>query len=183
MLYAQQVVSNEELQQILALQQLNLRGIHHEKEEAEQGFVTVAHSLNVLQQMHQLEPSVIAKDKDTLAGYALAMTKECSGIVPELFSLFDGLNQLMYKSKPLSEYSFYVMGQICVAKEYRGKAVFDMLYHMHKEIFHNKYEFVVTQIATRNLRSMRAHERVGFKTIKIHSDKLDEWALVIWDWN
>jgi ribosomal protein S18 acetylase RimI-like enzyme len=182
MLHAAQVSTDRELKQILALQQQNLRGRNNENDEKEQGFVTVAHTLGILQQMHSLEPSVIVKDNDILAGYALVMPKECSSIVPELFSLFEGLDKLRYKNRPLGEYHFYVMGQICVAREYRGKGVFDMLYKKHQEIFQKKYDFVVTQIATRNTRSLRAHERVGFKTVKIHTDELDEWAVVVWDW-
>jgi len=182
MLQARKVNTQTELQQILHLQQQNLRGSNDESVEKEQGFVTVIHNLPVLQQMHSFAPSIIVEDNGVLAGYALTMTKECSTLVPELFSLFSGLENLLYKEKPLTQYHFYVMGQVCVAANYRGKGVFDMLYQKHKEIFGNKYDFVITDIATRNTRSMRAHERVGFKKIKTYRDELDEWAVVIWDW-
>jgi len=183
MLSAAQVTTDKELQQILDLQRQNLRGVHTEAEEKEQGFVTVTHSLEILRQMHRVETSVIVKDNEMLAGYALVMPKECSSIVPELFSLFAGLDKLAYRGKPLNQYRFYVMGQICVAASYRGKGVFDLLYKQHKEALQHKYDFVVTEVATRNTRSMRAHERVGFQTIHIHRDELDEWAVIIWDWN
>ncbi len=176
------VSSLHELQQILALQQLNLRGVNDALEEKEQGFVTVTHSLEKLQQMHRLEPSIIVKDGDILAGYALVMPQECSSIIPELFTLFEGLKKLSYQSKPLSEYRFYVMGQICVAADYRGKGVFDMLYQEHRRVLAHKYDFVITEVATRNTRSIRAHERVGFNVLHIHRDELDEWAVIIWDW-
>jgi hypothetical protein len=179
---ARKVNSTSELRQILNLQQQNLRGVHPAPVEKEQGFVTVVHSLQVLQQMHALEPSIIATDNDVLAGYALVMTKECGGLVPELTSLFSGLGSMLYKNKPLLHYNFYVMGQVCVAEAYRGKKVFDLLYNKHKELLGHTYDFVITDIATRNTRSMRAHERVGFKTIQTYRDELDEWAVVLWDW-
>jgi RimJ/RimL family protein N-acetyltransferase len=182
MIYATTVTATEELQQILALQRQNLRGVNTETEEKEQGFVTLTHSIEILQQMHRIEPSIIAKDNETLAGFALVMPKECSNIVPELFSMFAGLENLSYENKPLSAYHFYVMGQVCVAKAYRGKGVFDMLYEKHKETLQHKYDFVITEVATRNTRSMRAHERVGFKHINTYRDALDEWAVVVWDW-
>jgi ribosomal protein S18 acetylase RimI-like enzyme len=96
--------------------------------------------------------------------------------------MFTRFDQLIYDNKPLPEYHFYIMGQICIAKEYRGKGLFDMLYEKHKEIFQSKYDFVITEVATRNIRSMRAHIRVGFKIIATYTDELDEWAVVIWDW-
>ena len=179
---AKPVTTIAELQQILHLQQQNLRGKNSQQQEKEQGFVTVTHDISQLQQMNQLEPSIIVKDNDAMAGYALVMTVDCSGIVPELFSMFAGLNKLEYQGKPLSEYHFYVMGQVCVAEAYRGKGVFDILYQQHRESFSSKYDFIITEIATRNTRSLRAHERVGFKTIHAYTDELDEWAVVIWDW-
>jgi ribosomal protein S18 acetylase RimI-like enzyme len=181
MLSATQVTTDKELQQILNLQQQNLRGVNTEMEEKEQGFVTVTHSIEILQQMHRIEPSIIVKDNEELAGYALVMPKECSTIVPELFPLFAGLEILEYKGKPLNHYHFYVMGQICVATQYRGKGVFDLLYKKHREALQHKYDFVITEVATRNTRSMRAHERVGFKHLHTHRDELDEWAVIIWD--
>jgi RimJ/RimL family protein N-acetyltransferase len=57
-----------------------------------------------------------------------------------------------------------------------------MLYQQHRQLLQHKYDFVITEIATRNTRSMRAHQRLGFTTIHIHRDALDEWAVVIWDW-
>lgn len=179
---SKQVTTDKELQQILELQQQNLRGKISPAQEKEQGFVTVHHDLQQLQQLHELEPSIIVKDNDILAGYALVMTVECSGIIPELFSMFAGLNKLRYEGKPVSDYHFYVMGQVCVAAAYRGSGVFDQLYQQHREVYKDKYDFVITEIATRNTRSMRAHERVGFKAINVYKDDLDEWAVVIWNW-
>jgi len=74
------------------------------------------------------------------------------------------------------------MGQVCVAAPYRGKGVFDLLYNQHKAAFSHKYDFVITDIATRNTRSMRAHARIGFKKIHTYRDELDEWDTVLWDW-
>jgi ribosomal protein S18 acetylase RimI-like enzyme len=74
------------------------------------------------------------------------------------------------------------MGQICIEKEYRGKGIVPMLYNKHKEIYSSQYDFILTEISTRNIRSLKAHEKIGFKTIHYHRDQLDEWAVVIWDW-
>jgi ribosomal protein S18 acetylase RimI-like enzyme len=183
MLHALQVSTTRELQQILDLQQQNLRGLNNESVEKEQGFVTVTHSMEKLQQMNAMEASIIVKDGDVLAGYALVMPTACSRVIPELFPMFERFGKMLYRDKPLSQHNFYVMGQICVAAAYRGRGVFDMLYNTHRDALRNKYDFVITEIATRNMRSVRAHKRVGFKTIEVYTDELDEWAVVVWDWD
>lgn len=183
MFISKAVTATEELQQILELQQQYLAGHKSIEEEKEQGFVTVHHSLQKLEQMHALAPSVIIKDGKKVIAYALVMLNEAGDLIPELQSMFQLLNRLTYKNQPLNHYRYYVMGQICVDKAYRGKEVFEMLYTKHKELMKEKYDFVVTEIATRNTRSIRAHEKVGFQLLHRFKDEQEEWDVVIWDWS
>lgn len=182
MLHATTVNNTTELQQILQLQQENVAGNITTAELKDQGFVTVVHSLEVLQQMHALQPSVIVKDGDIVVGYALVMPLTFRGFVHQLEPMFDNFKSLHYKNQPLVNYPFYVMGQVCVAKRYRGKAVFEMLYQHHKILFEKDFDFVLTEISTRNYRSLRAHARIGFKEINKYTDPFDEWSVVVWDW-
>jgi RimJ/RimL family protein N-acetyltransferase len=46
----------------------------------------------------------------------------------------------------------------------------------------DSYDFVITEIATRNTRSIRAHEKVGFQLLHRFKDDKEEWDVVIWDW-
>jgi RimJ/RimL family protein N-acetyltransferase len=75
------------------------------------------------------------------------------------------------------------MGQVCIAKPYRGRGLFKALFQHHKKIYQSQFDLFITEIATRNRRSMRAHEKVGFKVIHIHRDEMDEWNVVAWDWS
>ena len=177
------VTTTKELEEILALQQCNLQQNIDAKEMQTQGFVTMIHNIDVLQKMHSLAPSIIAKDHDKVVGYALVMLRECSELVPGLEPMFKSFESLEYQGKSLNQYSFYVMGQICIDKQYRRTGLFDQLYHKHKEIYSGKFDFIVTEVATRNQRSLRAHERVGFETLKIYRDELDEWAVILWNWD
>jgi hypothetical protein len=182
MLQAKTVTTTQELQQILDLQQLYLRGKSDRQTEGQQGFLTVEHSLDILQQMHRLEPSVVVKDQDQLAGYALAMSTLCRDKIPILSPMFKTLDELYFRDKPIIDQPFYVMGQICVGEAWRGQGAFDLLYAKHRQVFAGRYQFVVTEISTANQRSLRAHARVGFTTIQIYRDATDEWAIVAWDW-
>lgn len=183
MLYPTLTSTIQELEQILLLQKENLQQHIDDAEIKSQGFVTLQHDLKALQQMHDLAPTVIIKDDDKVVAYALTMLKECRQLTPKLEPMFALLDQLYWKDRLLTDHSFYVMGQVCIAKAYRGQGLFDELYSHHKKMYQSQFNLFITEIATRNLRSIRAHERVGFKTIHIHRDNLDEWAVVGWDWN
>ena len=183
MLHSTLTSTTTELEQILQLQQENLSANIDEAEIKSQGFVTLRHDLETLKQMHDLAPSVIIKDDDKVVAYALTMLKECRQLIPDLEPMFSSLDKLSWKNKPLNNYSFYVMGQVCVAKSYRGRGLFEELFQHHKKIYQSQFDLFITEIATRNKRSMRAHEKVGFKVIHIHRDEIDEWAVVAWDWN
>ncbi len=172
----------DELQQILKLQEENLLNNIDNAEMQSQGFVTLHHSLAVLNQMHSLAPSVIIKGNEKVIAYALTMLRECRQLMPDLEPMFALLDKLSWNNKPLNDYRFYVMGQICIAKDYRGQRLFEKLYQHHKKIYEPQFDLFITEISTRNHRSLRAHDKAGFKIIHIHRDNLDEWAVAGWDW-
>ena len=176
------VASREDLEDILRLQRDNLRDRVSPEEAQAQGFVTVAHTLEALERMHALAPSVLAREGDALAGYALVMPLAAKEAAPELAPMFAQFDALSWQGRPLSAYRYYVMGQVCVARPFRGRGVFDALYRGHRDAYAGRFDFTVTEIATRNTRSMRAHERVGFQVLSTYRDELDEWAVVLWDW-
>jgi GNAT superfamily N-acetyltransferase len=178
MIEARAVENDRQLEQILDLQRANLARNLSEEEVKAQGFVTVEHTLDVLKRMHAIAPSFIALDGDRLAGYALVMPLQCRSFLPILEPMFARLNSLGMPRR-----RFYVMGQICVGKPWRGQGVFDLLYRAHRRDLRAIYDFSVTEVATRNTRSMRAHQRVGFTVIDRYCDATDEWALLRWDWS
>lgn len=182
MLTATTTLSISDLEKILALQQLYLRGKNSLEEENQQGFLTVAHDLDTLKKMHDEDPSIIVNDNGILAGYALTMPSSCRELVPVLLPMFDSMDEINYKGRPISTQNYYVMGQVCVAKAYRGKGIFDILYQGHYKFFREKYDILVTEVSLSNVRSLRAHERVGFITIQEYKDSTDDWAVMVWDW-
>ena len=178
MVEAGPVEREEELQQILDLQRVNLARRLSAEELAADGFVTVEHTLDLLKRMHAIVPSIVAREGGSLAGYALVMPVQCRPLIPILEPMFQRLESL-----GMGRDRFYVMGQICVDKRWRGKGVFDLLYQAHRRHLRARFDFSVTEVSMRNGRSMRAHERVGFRVIDRYRDATDEWALLRWDWS
>ena len=178
MIEAGPVEREEELEQILALQRTNLPAQLSAEELAADGFVTVEHTLDLLKRMHTMVPSIVARDGPSLAGYALVMPVECRLFIPILEPMFARLDSL-----GVARQRFYVMGQVCVGKRWRGMGVFDLLYQAHRRHLRSRFDCVVTEVAMRNIRSMRAHERVGFTVIDRYRDATDDWAVIRWDWS
>lgn len=176
------IANSEDIRQVLALQQANLSTRVSDETASSQGFVTVQHNFDLLKKMNEAVPQVIAKAGDQVVGYALVMLPSFRDLVPVLkpmFKVFDGLD---YDGKKVSDYRYYVMGQICVADGWRGMGIVDGLYLKHRELFSGSFDFCITEIAARNTRSLRAHQRVGFETIHTFRDETDLWEIVVWDW-
>lgn len=170
------VDSDDDLAQILALQRDNREASVSPSEARSQGFVTVVHTLDVLRSMHAFAPSIVARaERDVVVGYALTMTVECRPLLPVLDPLFALIGELGIER-------CYVMGQVCVARSHRGRGLFDALYAEHRARFSQRFDVLVTEVATRNTRSLRAHERVGFREIKRYRDDTDEWSTIAWRW-
>lgn len=164
------VESDAQLEGILELQRSS-------RTPTNDGFVTVQHTLAILQAMHALAPSVVATDPSgKVVGYAVMMPPQTRALIPVLEPMFVRLEQLALPER------WYVMGQIAVAPSHRGTGLFDALYAEHRARYSDRFDAVVTEVATRNGRSMRAHQRVGFQTLEVFSDATDEWAVVAWQW-
>ncbi len=171
------------LQQIMKLQKANLPKHISKAEALEQGFVTVDHDIGTLRDMNTPYQHSLAWAGEELAGYALVMETRFRDRIPILFPMFELLDGIPCQGKPLKQWAYFVMGQVCVDKPYRGKGVFAGLYQDMKERLSLHFDFVVTEISTRNPRSIRAHEKVGFKNIHEYTDPWGEhWVIVAWGW-
>ncbi len=172
--------SLQDLEGILVLQRQNLAT---SLTSLDQGFVTVVHSINELQKMNNYSQHIIAKDGERVIAYLLAMTFACKEDVPVLLPMFEQFEKITYKNKKLSTYNYLVVGQVCVADGYRGKGILNQCYALYKDTHSVNYDFAITEIATRNITSIKAHQKIGFQEIIRFTDSLpEEWSIVVWDW-
>lgn len=177
------VATPREVEQILALQAANHRDAVDAATAASDGFTSVRHDPAVLHAMNRACPSAIAKAGDELAGYCLMMPPTFRDRVPILHPMFALLDTLAWRGVPLAgDPRWFVMGQVCVARDFRGMGVFDGLYAQLRDAYRRDYDFTVTEISQRNPRSLRAHRRVGFETMHVYRDATDVWEVVAWDW-
>jgi len=168
---------------ILALQKANLANNISGEEASREGFVTAIHTLEILQKMNAIEQSIIAKEDDNVIAYLLAMTPDCRFDITALVSLFEQFEKIKWKDKLLSSYHYLVVGQVCVAKGYRGQGILDNCYQAYKKHFKEKYDFAITDIVMKNQRSINAHKRIGFTEVnRFVAPDNQEWSIVLWEW-
>ena len=174
-----------DVEQILALQAENHRDTVDAATAQSDGFTSVRHEPAVLQAMNRAHPSAIAVAGDVVAGYALMMPQQFRDRVPLLEPMFSLFDRLEWRGAPLAgNPRWFVMGQVCVARAFRGQGVFDGVYHQLRDAYAPQFDFVLTEVSQNNKRSLRAHRRVGFETLHVYRDPAadDTWEVVVWDW-
>ncbi|MEO6130730.1 MAG: GNAT family N-acetyltransferase [Saprospiraceae bacterium] len=175
--------TDEDLLAILNLQEQNTSSHLTTEEIKTQGFVTVVHNLEALKKMNAFEQHIICKDEENVIAYTLAMTANSKNDLPILFPMFEIFEKILYLGKPVSLFNYIIVGQACVDKSYRGQGILDECYKLFREKYKKSYDFAITEISCRNVRSLKAHQRVGFAEVFIYTAPDDEdWSVVIWDW-
>lgn len=168
---------------IYTLQKANLKKNLSDQEIEKHGFVTVDHTLEMLENLNTIEHQIVARDDKEIIAYVLAMTKKSKDDIPIILPMFEEFEKIVYKGQLVSEYNYMVVGQVCVHKNYRGRGVFEKCLHLYKNTFAGRYAFAITEIAVTNQRSRKAHKKAGFEEIHIYTDSYQtEWVIVLWNW-
>ena len=169
---------------IHTLQKKNLKSSLTLEEISSQGFVTCDHSISLLEEMGSEYPHIICLHENEVVGYALVMLPSMRDRIDILVSMFDMIDTLSYNNQELINTDYFVMGQVCIAKGHRSKGLFHRMYSQLKAEMKEDFDLCITEIATENLRSRKAHQKVGFEEIHTYIDKSSQisWELVGWNW-
>jgi ribosomal protein S18 acetylase RimI-like enzyme len=173
------VCSDEEILQIKSLQEKNLRQHLTDEEAASQGFLTASYTLQYLREMNAAFPSVIAKENDLVVGYAMITKKEVREGHDLLKDLFNNIDRCQYEGKILRDVNYVVVGQLCVAKAYRGLNLVKRMYDHFAEVVKAFHPYIVTDVDCDNHRSLKAHAKAGFEVIDSLLYGGKKWNIVI----
>ena len=174
MILYKQVSTDEELEQILALQQKNLPKNLSNAQMAKDGFLTVEHSYDILKEMNDVCPHIIAVENGQVIGYALCMHPKFAESIDILKPMFYEINKAIQ-----GKTNYMVMGQICVAVSHRGMGLFRQLYVTMKSKLPPGFDSIITEVDAKNHRSMRAHQAIGFAELKRYHSDGKEWSLIV----
>lgn len=174
MITYKQASSHSELEQILALQQENLPKNLNQSEMEQQGFLTVEHTPDILKEMNDECGHIIAVENDVVVGYALCMHPKFGNAIEVLKPMFKEINELVKNNQ-----NYMIMGQICIAKTYRGKGIFRGLYRTMKACLPQGFDSIITEVDAKNQRSLQAHQAVGFTELKRYTAGKKVWSLIL----
>lgn len=177
----QRAETDEVLREILMLQQQNLPMELSASEKEKEGFVTVHHSFEILKKMNDHCPHIIAVHHTKVVGYALCMLKDFKNDIPVLIPMFSEIDSALNLIQK-SHLKYLVMGQVCVAKAYRGLGIFRGLYTFMKTALEPSFDAVITEVDVKNTRSSNAHKAIGFEMLKNYTSNGKSWELIIWNW-
>ncbi len=172
--------TDEDLLQILALQQKNLK---RNLTSLHDGFVTAEHNLSLLRSMNEVFPHTIALYEGKMVGYALTMQRTFRTALPVLAPMFDMIDTIVINGNSLQNTNYVVMGQVCIAEGYRGLGIFAGLYRAMQRYLSPHFAYCVTEVSLNNHRSLRAHAKVGFTSaLQYQSEGGEPWDLIVWKW-
>ena len=169
--------NQEELEQIRTLQLQNSSESISSEEKLQEGFVTVQHSVALLEQMNSACAHIIAKEGEKVVGFALVMLSNFRNEIEVLIPMFERIDGLVPKDK-----TYVIMGQVCVDKNYRKQGIFRGLYDFYGTQLQHEFDFLITEVAAINQRSMNAHESIGFKMIDSYEEDGINLNIMLWDW-
>mmetsp|Transcript_18624 Transcript_18624/g.33663 ORF Transcript_18624/g.33663 Transcript_18624/m.33663 type:complete len:211 (+) Transcript_18624:49-681(+) len=131
-------------------------------EEANQfGFLILIYSEDLLRRMMQVEPFIVAKAEGKIVGYLYPMPNSYRSI-PGVSHRFEDMDRLTFEGRSMREINYIKLGSACIAKDYKGKGVFKMLYDEMKRRYVDAYEIVLTRVFESNGRSLAGHMKLGF---------------------
>ncbi len=172
MVHFKRVDTKYELEQILQLQRANLPTAVSFEVQKKEGFVTVEHSLDLLGRMNDACAHFIVKSGEEVVGYALSMHPKFGNDIEVLRPMFSEIKK-HYKGS-----DFIVMGQICIAKDFRQQGIFRKLYEAMLQGIQPRFSTIITEVDSENSHSMNAHYTIGFQTISTYKSDNHDWVLM-----
>ena len=175
-----QALTTEDHEQIVALQRRYHASAVDPAERSTEGFVSLEYTPELLDEIRGPYRHIVAKADGRVVAYALVMLRETGKVFPELDPMFALVDAYCARRFPGQAMRYVVMGQVCVDRPFRGSGAFRALYEGLRETLSRDFDFIATEVAHENRRSMQAHARIGF--VPVTEEAMPEWATLAWHW-
>jgi hypothetical protein len=150
---------------ILRLQHENLLSLLPE-EERSQGFLSIEFTREQIRTVNDDLGIFVAVQDKTVMGYLMAESVEFAVQSPLIAFMLKRLKDVCFEARPISSFSLFIYGPVCIDKKARGKGVLEGLFRVMRESLENNYEVGIAFVSNRNPRSLHAHtEKLGMSVV------------------
>jgi predicted GNAT superfamily acetyltransferase len=143
---------------ILNLLRENLGQYLPEDSKKKEGFLSFNPTEAELAEIINDTGVVINMKGNELKGYFITLSKDLARKSSFWNEMLDNAESMDYEGKKIGDYNYALIGQICVAKAFRGGMTFNRLYYTTSSMLKEKgYEVAIGEIASDNAKSLAVH--------------------------
>ena len=143
-------------QEILQLQSANYI-TNLTEEERRSGFLSAQFSFEQTAQIAEDLGITVAVLDQHVAGFLCAFRNEFPSGSPVIKQMLLSYPVFRFEDRPLSSFSSYIYGPVCIAREYGGRGLLRGLYEAQKKDLAGQFEIGVAFVSHSNAHSLRAH--------------------------
>jgi len=168
-----------DLEGILLLQHENLM-TNLQGEDLSQGFLSIEFTREQIRKINgELGIFVAVQDKRVI-GYLMTETVEFAVQSPLIAHMLKRLKDVVFDDHPISSYSLFIYGPVCIDRRSRGKGVLEGLFKVMLKALKGRYDVGVAFVSELNLRSLHAHQhKLGMTVVdEFEFNGQTYWTLV-----
>ena len=147
--------------QIVMMQNENLNTVLTAEEKASGGFLSVPLKAEDFQVMNKEIAVVVASSGKEVVAYHCASSCQYYQSVPLCACMMERFANVLYEGKPLVHYTCFVVGPMCIAKNYRGKGIYLKLWQELTKHISAGLEMAVGPASEANPRALHAHTQIA----------------------
>lgn len=146
----------EDYPAIVRLNETNFIGNLAEEERGD-GFLSAVFTLEQTAAMAEDLGTTVAVVDGALAGFLCAFRKDFPHGSPVVAKMIESYERLRFEGTPLSQFSSYVYGPVCIERAFRRKGLLRGLYEVQKKELAGRFEIGVALVSRDNPHSLDAH--------------------------
>jgi hypothetical protein len=146
----------EDYPEILALQAANFIA-NLTAEERQQGFLSAQFTPEQTARIAEDLGTMVAVVNNIVGGFLCAFRKEFDTGSPVIATMLASYDGLTFQGKPLSSFSSYIYGPVCIGRDYRRGGLLRGLFEAQKKDLAGQFEIGVAFVSRNNPHSLKAH--------------------------
>lgn len=126
-------------------------------EERKEGFLSAQFTVEQTAQIAEDLGAMVALVDNLVGGFLCAFRKEFDTGSPVIATMLASYDRLTFHGKPLTSFSSYIYGPVCIGRNYRRRGLLRGLYEAQKKDLAGQFEIGVAFVSRNNPHSLSAH--------------------------